>query len=111
MHRTLGEPGRHRRAGDECRYLLAAAAAVTNNYSPIISNSTASLSMPETSLAESDYLRIESQPFFASELWRISLRILAALSDVDYGRFIATLRESVKPCFVRTTHETSCSRS
>ena len=49
------------------------------------------------SLLTSDYLRIEkSGPFADSELWRISLRV-GALSDVDYGQFISTLRTAVEP--------------
>ncbi|GAA5506844.1 efflux RND transporter permease subunit [Novipirellula caenicola] len=48
-------------------------------------------------LLESDYVRIEKEgPFAGSELWRISLRV-GALSDVDYGRFISTLRTAVEP--------------
>ncbi|TWU01072.1 efflux RND transporter permease subunit [Stieleria varia] len=48
-------------------------------------------------LLQSDYLRIEdSGPYEGSELWRISLRV-DALSDVDYGHFINTLRTSVEP--------------
>ena len=45
----------------------------------------------------SDYLRTEKAgPYRGSELWRISLRV-GALSDVDYGNFIATLRTAVEP--------------
>ncbi len=52
----------------------------------------------------SDYLRVEKTgPYESSELWRISLRV-AALSDVDYGRFISTLRLAVEP--VIRAHET-----
>lgn len=48
-------------------------------------------------LRESDYLRTEeSGPLKDSELWRISLRV-GALSDVDYGLFISTLRTSAEP--------------
>ncbi|TWU42506.1 efflux RND transporter permease subunit [Novipirellula artificiosorum] len=48
-------------------------------------------------LLDSDYIRIEKEgPFAGSELWRISLRV-GALSDVDYGRFISTLRTAVEP--------------
>lgn len=48
-------------------------------------------------LLGSDYLRTEAiGPHADSELWRISLRV-GALSDVDYGRFIGTLRLAVEP--------------
>jgi len=48
-------------------------------------------------LRQSDYLRIEQTgPYANSELWRISLRV-GALSDVDYGQFISTLRRTVEP--------------
>ena len=48
-------------------------------------------------LLQSDYLRVEkSGPRAGSELWRISLRV-GALSDVDYGQFISTLRTAVEP--------------
>ncbi len=48
-------------------------------------------------LLNSDYLRVEkSGPYANSELWRISLRV-GALSDVDYGQFISTLRTAVEP--------------
>lgn len=52
-------------------------------------------SLPE--LLESDYLAKEtSGPATGTELWRISLR-LGALNDVDYGRFVSTLRTVVEP--------------
>ncbi len=48
-------------------------------------------------LRDNDYLKIEQEgPYRGSELWRISLRV-AALSDVDYGLFITTLRDVVEP--------------
>ena len=48
-------------------------------------------------LRDNDYLKIEREgPYRGSELWRISLRV-AALSDVDYGLFITTLRDVVEP--------------
>ncbi len=48
-------------------------------------------------LLDSDYVRIEQTgPYQGSELWRVSLR-LGALSDVDYGYFINTLRAAVEP--------------
>ena len=53
--------------------------------------------MPATSFATTIICESNNLGSFAdSELWRISLRV-AALSDVDYGHFIATLRESVEP--------------
>ncbi len=98
VHRTLGEPGRgivgQAMSADT---FLPPLPAVTNNYSPIRSKFNRELIDAGDELRRNDYLRIEeSQPFRGSELWRISLRV-AALSDVDYGRFIATLRESVEP--------------
>ncbi len=48
-------------------------------------------------LLDSDYVRVEQEgPYKGSELWRISLRV-SALSDVDYGYFINTLRTAVEP--------------
>ena len=42
----------------------------------------------------SDYLRVD--PVDQSELWRISLR-LGALDDIDYGRFVDELKETIEP--------------
>ncbi len=48
-------------------------------------------------LRDNEYLQLEKHGKYAgSELWRISLKV-AALSDVDYGQFISTLRTSVEP--------------
>ncbi|TWU62677.1 MMPL family protein [Crateriforma conspicua] len=48
-------------------------------------------------LADSDYFRVEEDgPFAGSELWRISLRV-GALTDVDYGQFISSLRLATEP--------------
>lgn len=48
-------------------------------------------------LITSDYLRLEKEgPYQGSELWRISLRV-GALTDVDYGQFIGSLRQTVEP--------------
>ena len=48
-------------------------------------------------LRDNDYLQLERRgPYAGSELYRVSLRV-AALSDVDYGRFIQTLRGVVTP--------------
>ncbi len=45
-------------------------------------------------MMEADYLAVDDQT--QHELWRISLR-LGALNDVDYGRFVGTLRQVVEP--------------
>ena len=44
-----------------------------------------------------------SQGEQGERLWRISVRA-SALSDIDYGRFVETLREAVEP--VRRTRST-----
>ena len=70
---------------------------VSNKYSPSRSFMIKKLNEGRADLLESDYLRIEDDKAFAdSELWRISLRV-GALSDVDYGKFISTLRTAVEP--------------
>lgn len=70
---------------------------VSNKYSPSRSFMIKKLNEGRADLLESDYLRIEEDNVFSdSELWRISLRV-GALSDVDYGKFISTLRTSVEP--------------
>jgi hypothetical protein len=71
--------------------------APSNAYSPVRAKFNRELLAASDQLRDNDYLRVEkSGPFAGSELWRISLRV-AALSDVDYGQFIATLRESTEP--------------
>ena len=71
--------------------------APTNGYNPIRTKFNRELVDATDELRRNDYLRIEkTSPYEGSELWRISLRV-AALSDVDYGRFISTLREAVEP--------------
>ena len=69
----------------------------TNGYTPIRTRFNRELLDGREDLLGSDYVRIEQQgPFQGSELWRISLRV-GALSDVDYGQFITTLRTAVEP--------------
>jgi hypothetical protein len=71
--------------------------APNNSYSPVRAKFNRELLNAGEELRQIDYLKLEeSGPYKDSELWRISLRV-AALSDVDYGRFIYTLRESVQP--------------
>ena len=68
-----------------------------NSYDPIRSKFNRDLVASRDELLASDYVRLEKRgPFKESELWRISLRV-SALSDVDYGQFISTLRTSVEP--------------
>ncbi len=98
VYQTLGEPGRgivgQAMAADT---FLPPLPAPTNSYSPIRAKFVRELTSSSQQLRDNDYLRLEKDGKFAgSELWRISLRV-AALSDVDYGQFIATLRESVEP--------------
>ncbi|GAA4472298.1 efflux RND transporter permease subunit [Novipirellula rosea] len=69
----------------------------SNSYDPRRSIVNRKLLESRDQLLQSDYVRIEKEgPFAGSELWRISLRV-GALSDVDYGRFISTLRTAVEP--------------
>ncbi len=98
VHRTLGEPGRgivgQAMSADT---FLPPLPEATNNYNPVRTKFNRELLKARDELRDNDYLRIEtSDPYAGSELWRISLRV-AALSDVDYGDFISTLRESVEP--------------
>ncbi|MDG2220021.1 MAG: MMPL family transporter [Rubripirellula sp.] len=98
VYRTLGEPGRkvvgQALAADT---FLPPLPEATNGYSPIRAKFVRELSAASEQLRDNDYLEIEQEGQYAnSELWRISLRV-AALSDVDYGQFISTLRESVEP--------------
>ncbi|MFK8113270.1 MAG: RND family transporter [Rubripirellula sp.] len=70
---------------------------VSNGYTSQRSIYNKELLASSAELRDNDYLRIEkSGPYADSELWRVSLRV-AALSDVDYGYFITTLREAVEP--------------
>lgn len=70
---------------------------VTNSWNPVRSQYISELNDGLQDLLANDYVRIEKGgPYDRSELWRISLRV-GALSDVDYGAFIKTLRTSVEP--------------
>lgn len=98
VNRTLGEPGRgvvgQVMSADT---ILPPLPEPSNSYSPIRAKFNREILAGRKDLQENDYLRLEkSAGALDSELWRISLRV-AALSDVDYGQFIATLRESVEP--------------
>ena len=65
--------------------------------SPVRAKFNRELTASLEDLKQIDYLQMEkgTDPN-PTELWRISLRV-AALSDVDYGNFIYTLREAVQP--------------
>jgi uncharacterized protein len=98
VQRTLGETGRgivgQATSADT---FLPSLPDPSNGYSPVRSKFNRDLLLASDQLRNNDYLRIEKTgPFAGSELWRISLRV-AALSDVDYGHFILTLREAVEP--------------
>jgi hypothetical protein len=98
VSRTLGEPGRGV-VGQamSTNTFLPPLPGPSNSYSPVRAKFNRELLAAGEELHHNDYLRIEKTGHYAgSELWRISLRV-AALSDVDYGRFIATLREAVEP--------------
>lgn len=98
VYRTLGEPGRDivgQATGADT--FLPPLPAISNSYNPIRAKYNRELIEAGNTLRDNDYLRIEKAgPYAKSELWRISIRV-AALSDVDYGRFITTLREAVEP--------------
>jgi len=71
--------------------------APSNSYDLVRSKFNRDLSSSREAVLGSDYVRIEKRgPFAGSELWRVSLRV-GALSDVDYGHFITTLRVAVEP--------------
>ncbi|MEM6688866.1 MAG: MMPL family transporter [Planctomycetota bacterium] len=98
VHRSLGEEGMdvvgQASAADT---LLPTPPAVSNGYNPIRSKFNSEISNALDDIVDADYLRFEKDgPFKGSELWRISLRV-AALSDVDYGQFIAQVRKAVAP--------------
>lgn len=98
VQRTLGESGRgivgQALSADTFMQPLP---APSNTYSIPRAQYNKELMLARDELRDNDYLRIEeSAPYAGSELWRVSLRV-AALSDVDYGRFITTLREAVEP--------------
>ena len=98
VSQTLGEPGRGI-VGQamSANTFLPPLPEPSNSYSPVRAKFNRELTASLSDLKQIDYLRMEkgaeSNP---SELWRISLRV-AALSDVDYGNFIYTLREAVQP--------------
>lgn len=98
VSQTLGEPGRGI-VGQamSANTFLPPLPEPSNSYSPVRAKFNRELTASLSDLKQIDYLRMEkgseSSP---SELWRISLRV-AALSDVDYGNFIHTLREAVQP--------------
>jgi predicted RND superfamily exporter protein len=98
VRRTLGETGLkivgQAMAADT---FLPTLPAPSNGYWPVRTAFNKKLLEGRDGLLSSDYLRMESEgPFKGSELWRISLRV-GALSDVDYGEFISTLRTAVEP--------------
>ncbi len=98
VERTLGEGGKGivGRAMSADTF-LPPLPEPTNRYSPTRAHFNRELLASADLLRDNDYLRVERRgPYAESELWRISLRV-AALSDVDYGRFIATLRDVVEP--------------
>ncbi|MBX3421389.1 MAG: MMPL family transporter [Pirellulaceae bacterium] len=67
------------------------------SYSPSRSGANNLLLNSRDELMKSEYLTVETSELSPqSELWRISLR-LAALSDVDYGQFVGSLRSAVEP--------------
>ncbi|MCO8124383.1 MMPL family transporter [Stieleria sp. TO1_6] len=98
VHETLGQPGLDIVGSSTAiNTFLKPLPEVTNGWDPIRSHYTKELNEGRSQLLGNDYLRLEtSGPYVGSELWRISLRV-AALSDVDYGEFIQTLRIAVEP--------------
>ncbi len=98
VNQTLGEPGRGI-VGQamSANTFLPPLPEPANSYSPVRAKFTRELTASLADLKEIDYLQMEQTAEQSpSELWRISLRV-AALSDVDYGGFIYTLREAVQP--------------
>jgi uncharacterized protein len=66
-------------------------------YSPSRSGANNLMLSKREELLQSDYVSLEKSPSAKdSELWRISLR-LGALNNVDYGRFVTSLRGVVEP--------------
>lgn len=98
VHQSLGEPGLNvvgQAMGADT--FLPPLPEPQRGYSPVRSRYNEELLASIDELRASDYLRIEETgPYAGSELWRISLRV-GALSDVDYGRFISTLKVAVEP--------------
>ena len=98
VHRTLGQPGQgvvgQAASADT---FLPPLPSPSNRYNARRAKFNRELVSAGDQLRDNDYLKIEKAGKYKdSELWRISLRV-AALSDVDYGAFIATLREAVSP--------------
>ncbi|MEO1527529.1 MAG: hypothetical protein AAFX06_19040, partial [Planctomycetota bacterium] len=98
VQETLGEPGLNVVGkATSADTFLPALPGTSNGYSVIRSHYEKQLVDGRDELLANDYLKLEKDgPYAGSELWRISLRV-DALSDVDYGAFIGTLRESVEP--------------
>ncbi|MCC9601976.1 MMPL family transporter [Stieleria sp. JC731] len=98
VHQTLGEPGLGVvGSATAVNTFLKPLPDVTNGWNPVRSQYVNELTAGREELLSNDYVRLEQYgPMKDSELWRISLRV-SALSDVDYGQFISTLRTSVEP--------------
>lgn len=98
IHQTLGEPGLDIVGSTMAvNTFLKPLPEVTNGWNAVRSQFVKQLNDGREELLGNDYLRLEKNgPYAGSELWRISLRV-GALSDVDYGEFIETLRTSVEP--------------
>ena len=98
VRRTLGETGLNVVGqATSADTFLPPLPEPTNHWNVVRSGINQEFLDARESLLESDYLRIEEVgPYKGSELWRVSLRV-GALSDVDYGQFINTLRTAVEP--------------
>ncbi|MEM6469002.1 MAG: MMPL family transporter [Planctomycetota bacterium] len=98
IHETLGEPGIDVVGSvTGINTFLKPLPSVTNGWNPVRAQYVKELRSNRAELLTNDYVRLESSgPFEGSELWRISLRV-GALTDVDYGMFIDTLRTAVEP--------------
>jgi hypothetical protein len=100
VRRTLGEPGLDIVGQTmSAETFLPPLPAPSNGYDWTGTRSKYNRGLMEgrADLLASDYLQTEQAgPYSESELWRISLRV-GALSDVDYGQFITTLRTAVEP--------------
>lgn len=98
VQQTLGEPGLGIIGSTTAvNTFLKPLPEVTNGWNTIRSQYITELNEGRDELLANDYVRVEKTgPYEGSELWRLSLRV-GALSDVDYGEFIQTLRVSVEP--------------
>ena len=99
VERTLGEQGKGivGKAMSTDTFLPPLPEPTNRPFSPTRVRFNRDLLASADLLRDNDYLRLEKRgPYAGSELWRISLRV-AALSDVDYGLFISTLRDVVEP--------------